>query len=504
MRRRVRRNRWDINFPRPHKSGPEPSYPLHLAPLPEAPRWRGRFPLWRKKDAGGVPETIGVQRQRAPRVVAWLIIAVLPLTIAGWMLSIAVPVVIEARSAAKKVFVTPVAREHFDTVLVTPPTAPEETATLPAEPPIVPASPTRGPAATPTVTPTTQPSPTATHPNDPTATPAPPTATPYPEWDGDDPVTILLLGVDARVGEEGPPRSDTIIIVRVDPVAKRVDMLSIPRDLLVEIPGYYATKVNAAYPFGEMDSGIPGGGPTLAAQTIELNFGIRIDYFAEIDIAGLEQVIDTLGGVMLDVPGILKDDQYPTENYGYTRVYYSPGWQWMNGETAVRYARTRHDDGDFNRNRRQQQVLLAIRDRVLITGVISKLPELIGEIGDSVRTDLSPTQVLSLARLGQEINTEDIYSHTIAPYLSSEIINEGFYFVGDWDALRYLAQNMPDDPNARRASDPFTAPLYTPSPTPIPTETPTPEPTPTPAATNTPAPTATPGPIPPVVPGRPY
>jgi len=235
---------------------------------------------------------------------------------------------------------------------------------------------------------------------------------------------------------------------------------------LVEIPGYYATKINAAYPFGEVNSDIPGGGPTLAAQTIELNFGIRIDYFAEIDIVGLEKVIDTLGGVMVDVPGILKDDQYPTGDYGYTRIYYSPGWQWMDGPTAVRYARTRHDDGDFNRNRRQQQVLLAIRDRVLVTGILSKLPDLISEIGDSVRTDLSPRQVLSLARLGQEIDADNIYSHTIAPYLEAQTINDAFFFVGDWDTLRNLAQNMPDDPNARRATDPFTPPLYTPTPTP--------------------------------------
>jgi LCP family protein required for cell wall assembly len=122
-------------------------------------------------------------------------------------------------------------------------------------------------------------------------------------------VTIQLLGVDSREGETDPPRSDTMIVVRVDPVAKRVDMLSIPRDLLVEIPGFYATKINAAYPFGEAnDDEIPGGGPTLAAQTVEYNFGIRIDYFAEVDIAGMERIIDILGGVMVDVERIVKDD----------------------------------------------------------------------------------------------------------------------------------------------------------------------------------------------------
>jgi LCP family protein required for cell wall assembly len=239
----------------------------------------------------------------------------------------------------------------------------------------------------------------------------------------------------------------------VDPVDKRIDMLSVPRDLLVEIPGYYATKINAAYPFGEMDESIPGGGPTLAAQTVELNFGIRIDYFAEVDIAGMERIVDTLGGIILDVPGIVKDEQYPTENYGYTRVYFSPGLQLMDGRTAVRYSRTRHDDGDFARQERQQQVLLAIRERALTTGLISKLPELIAEVGDSVRTDLSVRQALSLARLAEEVGPEGIYSHSLSNLVAEQIINEGFYFVGDWIDIQALAQDLPGDPNVSNPLD---------------------------------------------------
>jgi LCP family protein required for cell wall assembly len=373
---------------------------------------------------------------RGVRFIAWLLLCSVPLAGMAWVLSIVVPIAIEAQQAAGKVFVTPVPRPELTPLAGVP--------QLPG------ASPTLDPTAT-----ATQAVPAAaTAPEVPTATstPAPPTPTPYPPWDGDEPVTILLLGVDTRVGEAAPPRSDTLILVQVDPAEARVDLLSIPRDLLVEIPDYYATKINAAYPFGELDEST--GGPTLAMQTIQYNFGVRVDYFAEVDIAGMERVIDILGGVIIDVPGVIKDDQYPTEDYGYTRVYFTPGIQLMDGRAAVRYSRTRHDDGDFARQERQRQVLLAIRDRALQTGIITKLPEIISEIGDSVRTDLSRDQVLSLVRLAQDIGTENIYSHTLAGYVSEAYIDGGSYLVGDWDAIRDLAADLPSDPDARNALEP--------------------------------------------------
>jgi LCP family protein required for cell wall assembly len=242
-------------------------------------------------------------------------------------------------------------------------------------------------------------------------------------------------------------------------------MLSIPRDLLVEIPGYYATKINAAYPFGELDGSIAGGGPTLAAQTIEYNFGIPIHYFVEVDIAGMEMVIDTLGGIIIDVPGIVKDEQYPTDDYGYTRVRFTPGLQLMDGRTAVRYSRTRHDDGDFARQSRQQQVLLALRERALQTGIITKLPELISELGDSIRTDLlgddpSLTRLYQLARLGQDIGRENIYSHSLGHLVYEEWIGDGYYLVGDWTTIRALAADLPADPNARNGFEPPEDPLH--------------------------------------------
>lgn len=444
MKRQTRRNRWQTGVPRPHKRGRKPVYPLKRAAANSPAR---------ATPVIVTPATAGAAQRpsRGVRRAAWLIMATVPLMVLAWVLYITVPTAIEAKRAEGKIFQGRVDRVHYDNA------TPDN-----LTPVALGASPTIGPTNTPLP-------PTATlEPGAPTPTPAPPTPTPFPEWTGTQPLTILLLGVDSREGETEPPRSDTMIVVRVDPVARRVDMFAIPRDLLVDIPGFYATKVNAAYPFGEVNKDtIPGGGPTLAAQTVELNFGIRIDYFAEVDIVGMEKVIDTLGGVFLDVPGIIKDDQYPTADYGYTRVYFTPGWQWMNGPRAVRYARTRHDDGDFMRNRRQQQVLLAMRNRALKTGIISKLPTLISEVGDSVRTDLKPKQMLSLARLGQSIDPANIYTHSLAPLVEAQDINGGFYYVGDWSAIRALVDDLPADPNARTSLEPQDdAPVQQITPTP--------------------------------------
>lgn len=476
MSRRRRRNLWSSPTHRGRKRPRLAVYPLsgrHAPPggttdHPTRPSARRSTPgltepfVLAAQPSGTAPsyqvavddtEESGAGASRGVRILALSIAAMIPLVVLIWAATIIVPIAIEARQAADKIFVTPVDRVRFATPVTDVPLVPDTT-------------PTTGAIAevpTPTTTPAT---PTVTvGPGTPTPTPAPvatATATPYPAWDGTRPLHILLLGVDTRIGESEPPRSDTMIVVRIDPVAKRVDMVSIPRDLLVEIPGYYATKVNAAYPFGELDGSIPGGGPTLAAQTVEYNFGIPIDYFAEVDIAGMERVVDILGGIIIDVPGIIKDDQFPTETYGYTRIYFTPGLQRLDGRRAVQYSRTRHYDGDFARQSRQHEVLRAIRAQAEATGIITRLPELIAEVGDSVRTDLSISQVLSLARLSQDIDDEDVHSHSMIPYISELWSDDGFYLVGDWIGIRAMFADLPNNPYL--VEDPITTP--TPASTP--------------------------------------
>ncbi|MCX2726315.1 LCP family protein [Thermomicrobium sp. 4228-Ro] len=353
-----------------------------------------------------------------------------------------------------------------------------------------------------------------------------------PDWEKKDRINVLLLGVDRREQEE-IPRSDTIIVVTIDPLTKDVSMLSIPRDLLVTIPGYGEDKINAAYALG---ANSPITGPGLVRATIEYNFGIPIHYYAEVDFDGFVRIVDTLGGVVVDVPAPIKDDEYPGEDYNYTRVYFAPGLQRMDGRTALRYVRTRHDDNDFSRGYRQQQVLRALREQGLRLDLIRKAPQLVDSLADTVRTDLSPTQVLALAKLGAEIPRDRIHSYTLLEVTTSYWEpGQPFYLIPNWSAIQAILDRMfppregqphpqvratsisiPAQPAAPELAEPvetpppeLTAPEEgTPEPTPEPVIQPTPvsEPTiaiptatpPTPAATPTvaqpPAPTQEPTP----------
>jgi LCP family protein required for cell wall assembly len=240
------------------------------------------------------------------------------------------------------------------------------------------------------------------------ATPAVPEPTPdprqqiedLPEWKGISRVNILLLGIDHRDDEpiEGS-RSDTIMVVSIDPPSKSVVMISLPRDLYVAIPGYYQQRINVAHAIG---------GPAVVAQTVQANFGIKIDSFARVDFSGFEQVVDAVGGVMIDVERPVKDDEYPTEDYGVMRLFIPPGPLLMDGRTALMYARSRHSESDFGRSKRQQRVLMALRERAMQMNIVSKVPTLLGIAQKAITTDLDAGQMVSLGRLGLEIERDRI------------------------------------------------------------------------------------------------
>lgn len=231
-------------------------------------------------------------------------------------------------------------------------------------------------------------------------------------WSGKDRVNVLLLGVDTRPDERGQPtRSDTIMIASIDPVHKTGALVSVPRDLWVPIPidssRPIEDKITAAHFYGDYFN-YPGGGPALAKRTIEYNLGVRIHYYAKIDFDGFEQVVDTLGGISVCVERPLIDNEYPTRDYGYMQVYIPAGLQHLDGERALQYARSRHQDSDFGRVRRQQQVLMAIRDKALRLDILPKLPQLMQQFSDSIETDLSPLEIIQLANLAMQIDRSSI------------------------------------------------------------------------------------------------
>lgn len=277
---------------------------------------------------------------------------------------------------------------------------------------------------------------------------------PLPPWDGKERINILLVGVDRREADE-IPRTDTIIIVTIDPQTKTAGMISLPRDLLVTIPGGYGKdKLNAAFVYGERDKRV-GGGIGLLRRTIQENFYIQISHYGTIDFRGFERVVDEFGGVTVDPPYPLVDDEYPTETLGYTSLYFPAGLQHLSGAEALRYARTRHPDNDFGRARRQQEVILALRDQGIGQGLITNLTlvtkffPLLTILGDSLRTDLNRDQIGALANLGLSIPRESIKRYSIQDLIQDYQDANGILYVvpTDWSKARArLREMIPNTP----------------------------------------------------------
>jgi LCP family protein required for cell wall assembly len=237
------------------------------------------------------------------------------------------------------------------------------------------------------------------------------------KWSGTDRVTVLIMGIDRRVTDTDTAyRTDTMMLVSVDPVARTAVMLSIPRDLWVEVPGYDLNTINTANFTGDAFL-YPGGGPALAVKTVEHNLGVTVNYYVRLDFTAFETFVEALGGIEVDVAQEINDPWYPDGAYGYEPFYLPAGRQHLNGHDALRYARTRHDSSDIERAKRQQQVVMAVRDRVLsfnlLPTLIARAPSLYQTLNASIQTDLSLDQIVSLALLAQDIPPENITQEVI-------------------------------------------------------------------------------------------
>ena len=236
-------------------------------------------------------------------------------------------------------------------------------------------------------------------------------------WTSTDRVMILVLGIDRRAGEdERGYLTDTMMLVSIDPATRSAAMLSIPRDLWVTIPGFEENTINTANRQGDYYD-YPGGGAALAVKTVEYNLGVTINYYVRLDFTAFETVIDAIGGVDVVNQEDIADEEYPNGSYGYEPFYLSAGPQHLNGHDALRYARTRHNATDIDRARRQQEVVLAVRDRVLNLGMLPSLiaqaPRLYQTLNDSIQTNLTLDQMVSLALLAQDIPRDQIKSGVI-------------------------------------------------------------------------------------------
>jgi polyisoprenyl-teichoic acid--peptidoglycan teichoic acid transferase len=231
-----------------------------------------------------------------------------------------------------------------------------------------------------------------------------------PSWDGDSRVTLLFIGLDERDWEvgAGAPRSDTMILFTIDPVSKTAGMLSIPRDIWINIPGFWYSRINTAYALGEA-SKLPGGGPGLAIKTVEQFIGVPIQYYAQVDFKAFEEAIDAMGGLYL-CPGerITIDPIGPKPP-----VKMGPDCRKYWGYEVLGYARNRHTQGgDIDRANRQQKVIMAMIDQVFspqnFPTMVSKAPDIYAEAESGLRTNLSFDDALKLGVLLSQIPKENI------------------------------------------------------------------------------------------------
>ena len=236
----------------------------------------------------------------------------------------------------------------------------------------------------------------------PTAIPSP---APRVKANGNDIVNVLLVGSDADVDPTDPTyRTDSMIIVSINRTTNTVSMLSLPRDLFVYIQSLGMQRLNTAFQWGESVKWQPGGGFGLLQQTILYNFGIPVHYYARISFNGFKQIVDTINGVDVAVDCPVTDlryqgpaDGHTPEPNEYTPFTLNPGYYHMNGSLSLWYARMRHASSDFDRSRRQQQVLRAIWRSARAQGLIAKAPELWTQLTTIVQTSMALPDVLGFS-----------------------------------------------------------------------------------------------------------
>jgi LCP family protein required for cell wall assembly len=268
--------------------------------------------------------------------------------------------------------------------------------------------------------------------------------TPIP-WDGANRVTILIMGLDYRDWEgDGPSRTDTMMLLTMDPVSRTAGILSIPRDLWVNIPGFDYGKINTAYYLGELYN-LPGGGPGLAIQSIEELLGVDINYYAQVDFSAFENLINEIGGVEVDVPYEITVDPIGPHN----TVTLQPGIQNLDGPTALAYARNRETYGaDFDRADRQQQVVMAMFDQITSLGKLPKLiansPTIYNNLRNGIHTNLNLKETISLAWTIAQISRENIKRGIIGPNeVTMSMSPDGMdILLPDMDAVRTVRDQV--------------------------------------------------------------
>jgi LCP family protein required for cell wall assembly len=271
--------------------------------------------------------------------------------------------------------------------------------------------------------------------------------------EGDNRINILLLGIGG--GEhEGSTLTDTIILASIEPSTKKIALLSIPRDLVVPIPGYGSRKVNSANAFGEVNK--PGSGADLTMEILSKVLNIDIPYYVRVDFNAFKKIIDDIGGIKIDVDNSFTDPLYPDQKFSYEPVSFEKGWQVMDGDRALKFVRSRHalgeEGSDFARSRRQQKVLLALKEKMSSLDFLlnpKNITNILGTLEEHVGTNLEIWEMIHLAKIAKDADNLKIINQVLeaepnGPLVSS-ITNGAFILqprTGNWNEIQDIAQNI--------------------------------------------------------------
>lgn len=272
--------------------------------------------------------------------------------------------------------------------------------------------------------------------------------------EADERINILLLGIGGS-NHPGGLLADTIMVVSLSPKDKSIAMLSLPRDLYVAIPGYTSAKINSAHSTGEQYKNKSGGGPALMKKTAANILDLPIHYYLRIDFNGFIKFIDTIGGINLDVPKAIYDPYYPDEYMeGYEPFSIKAGYQSMDGQTALKYARSRETTSDFDRAKRQQLILEAVREKVLSLGVLAnpkKMNDILKILGDHLRTDMQIKESEKFFSILKDVDSSKIINKVLDTGADGLLTNAtdlgGYYLVpkagnNDFSQIQNLAHQI--------------------------------------------------------------
>lgn len=287
------------------------------------------------------------------------------------------------------------------------------------------------------------------------------------QGEGDGRINVLLIGIGGAK-HPGGTLADTIMVASLDPKNKEAALLSIPRDLWVPISGNGSGKINSAHSYGEQKAKKSGGGPAVMKKTVSDILDLPIHYYIRIDFSALEKIVDTLGGVTVDVENPIVDYTYPADNMiDYAPFRLAAGPQKLDGKTALKYVRSRHAAGlegsDFARARRQQKLLEAVKQKSMTVGVLGN-PKKIGEfmtiLGDHVKTDITLSEGERFLQIWKDIDESKVVSKVLdngpdGPLVSHSGDARGSILLpragtGDFSEVQQIAHEIFTDPFLRQ------------------------------------------------------